>query len=138
LDVRVIVDNLLKVLKELYIRNIVVLVLSLDSEEYEEVANVGYSEMRKNKRKKILLKKEENLQVYTGKDLELFEGMGRQIGITIENALHYQDIMEKERLAEEMRLGKNIQISLLQQELPREYNSERRREKRRRVVKKYL
>ena len=138
MDVRVIVDNLLKVLKELYIRNIVVLVLSLDSEEYEEVANVGYSEMRKNKRKKILLKKEENLQVYTGKDLELFEGMGRQIGITIENALHYQDIMEKERLAEEMRLGKNIQISLLQQELPREYNSERRREKRRRVVKKYL
>ncbi|MDD5655423.1 MAG: PP2C family protein-serine/threonine phosphatase, partial [Candidatus Omnitrophica bacterium] len=35
------------------------------------------------------------------------------IGVTIDNALHHQDIVEKERLAEEMKLGREIQMGLL-------------------------
>jgi serine phosphatase RsbU (regulator of sigma subunit) len=62
--------------------------------------------------------KKENLQSYTFKDIELLENMGRQIGITIDNALHHEDIVEKERLAEEMKLGREIQINLLPRETP--------------------
>ncbi len=62
--------------------------------------------------------KKENLQSYTGKDIELLESMGRQIGITIDNALHHEDIVEKERLAEEMKLGREIQMALLPQQVP--------------------
>jgi len=62
--------------------------------------------------------KKENLQAYTLKDIELLENMGRQIGITIDNAMHHEDIVEKERLAEEMKLGREIQMALLPRELP--------------------
>ena len=57
--------------------------------------------------------KKENLQAYSRKDIELLQNMGSQIGITIDNALHHQDIVEKERLAEELRLGREIQTELL-------------------------
>ena len=62
--------------------------------------------------------KKENLQAYTIKDIELLENMGKQIGITIDNALHHEDIIEKERLAEEMKLGREIQMNLLPREIP--------------------
>ena len=62
--------------------------------------------------------KKENLQAYTIKDIELLENMGRQMGITIDNALHHEDIVEKERLAEELKLGREIQVTLLPQETP--------------------
>ena len=62
--------------------------------------------------------KKESLQAYTIKDVELLENMGRQIGITIDNALHHEDIVEKERLAEEMRLGREIQMNLLPRRIP--------------------
>ncbi|MFA5117203.1 MAG: histidine kinase N-terminal 7TM domain-containing protein, partial [Candidatus Omnitrophota bacterium] len=62
--------------------------------------------------------KKDNLQAYTAKDIELLENMGRQIGITIDNAMHHEDIVEKERLAEEMKLGREIQMALLPQDAP--------------------
>ena len=62
--------------------------------------------------------KKENLQPYTIKDVELLQNTGRQIGITIDNALHHEDIIEKERLAEELKLGREIQTALLPQESP--------------------
>ena len=62
--------------------------------------------------------KKENLQAYTIKDIELLENMGRQIGITIDNAMHHEDIVEKERLAEEMKLGREIQMNLLPRHVP--------------------
>jgi serine phosphatase RsbU (regulator of sigma subunit) len=62
--------------------------------------------------------KKDNLQAYTTKDIELLENMGRQIGITIDNAMHHEDIVEKERLAEEMRLGRDIQMALLPRDAP--------------------
>ena len=62
--------------------------------------------------------KKENLQAYTLKDIELLGRMGRQIGITIDNALHHEDIVEKERLAEELKLGREIQMALLPQGNP--------------------
>jgi serine phosphatase RsbU (regulator of sigma subunit) len=62
--------------------------------------------------------KKENLQSYTVKDIELLENMGKQIGVTIDNALHHQDIVEKERLAEEMKLGREIQMGLLPRKPP--------------------
>jgi signal transduction histidine kinase len=42
--------------------------------------------------------KKENLRSYTAKDIELLEKMGRQLGVTINNSLHHEDIMEKEIL----------------------------------------
>ncbi|RKY38427.1 MAG: hypothetical protein DRP76_04510, partial [Candidatus Omnitrophota bacterium] len=62
--------------------------------------------------------KKENLQAYTLRDIELLEKIGRQIGVTIDNALHHEDIIEKERLAQELKLGSEIQMSLLPQESP--------------------
>jgi len=62
--------------------------------------------------------KKENLQAYTIKDIELLENMGKQIGITIDNAMHHEDIVEKERLAEEMKLGREIQMNLLPRVIP--------------------
>ncbi|MFA5116434.1 MAG: SpoIIE family protein phosphatase [Candidatus Omnitrophota bacterium] len=62
--------------------------------------------------------KKENLQAYTITDIELLENMGRQIGITIDNAMHHEDIVEKERLAEEMKLGREIQMNLLPHSTP--------------------
>jgi serine phosphatase RsbU (regulator of sigma subunit) len=64
------------------------------------------------------LGKKDNLQRYTIRDVELLGYMGQQIGVTIDNALHHEDIVEKERLAEEMKLGREIQIALLPQETP--------------------
>jgi serine phosphatase RsbU (regulator of sigma subunit) len=64
------------------------------------------------------LGKKENLKPYTQKDIQLLEKLGQQIGITLDNALHHQDIVEKERLAEELRLGREIQTQLLPKEVP--------------------
>ncbi|MDD5067674.1 MAG: PP2C family protein-serine/threonine phosphatase [bacterium] len=66
----------------------------------------------------LALGKKENLQPYRSKDIELLEHVGTQIGITIDNALHHTDIVEKERLAEELKLGRQIQISLLPRTIP--------------------
>lgn len=66
--------------------------------------------------------KKMNLQAYRVRDIELLENIGKQIGITIDNALHHGDIVEKERIAEELRLGRQIQMSLLPQESPRVAN----------------
>ena len=64
------------------------------------------------------LGKKENLQAYRISDVALLEKLGRQIGISIDNALHHGDIVEKERLAEELRLGRQIQMMLLPQSAP--------------------
>jgi sigma-B regulation protein RsbU (phosphoserine phosphatase) len=62
--------------------------------------------------------RKENLQAYTIKDVELLESLGRQVGITVDNALHHEDIVEKERLAEELKLGREIQMALLPHDMP--------------------
>jgi sigma-B regulation protein RsbU (phosphoserine phosphatase) len=62
--------------------------------------------------------KKGDLSHYTIMDVELLEKMGRQMGIPIDNALHHQDIIEKERIAEELRLGQKIQTGLLPQAVP--------------------
>lgn len=62
--------------------------------------------------------KKENLLSYTTKDVELLEKMGRQLGVTIDNALHHGDIVEKERLDEELKLGREIQMNLLPKQIP--------------------
>lgn len=67
----------------------------------------------------IGLGKKENLQAYTLKDIEILGQMGRQAGVTFDNALHHEDIVEKERLDEELRLAKEIQDALLPKETPK-------------------
>jgi len=64
------------------------------------------------------LGKKENLQAYTVKDLELLKKLGEEAGVTVFNALHHEDLVEKERLEEEMKMGRQIQIALLPQEVP--------------------
>ena len=64
------------------------------------------------------LGRKENLQSYTIKDLELLKKLGQEVGVTVFNALHYEDLAEKERLDEEMRMGRQIQVNLLPQKTP--------------------
>ena len=64
------------------------------------------------------LGKKENLQAYSEKDLELLRKLGQEVGVTVFNALHYQDLAEKQRLDEEMRMGRQIQMNLLPQKTP--------------------
>ena len=65
------------------------------------------------------LGKKENLQPYTLKDIELLKKLGQEAGVTVFNALHYEDLAEKERMDEEMRMGREIQMTLLPHEPPR-------------------
>ena len=64
------------------------------------------------------LGKKENLQAYTLKDLQLLKKLGQEVGVTLYNALHYEDLAEKERLDEELKMGRQIQTALLPQEIP--------------------
>ncbi|MDD4908618.1 MAG: SpoIIE family protein phosphatase [Candidatus Omnitrophica bacterium] len=64
------------------------------------------------------LGKKENLQAYTAKDIDLLRKLGLEAGVTVFNALHYEDLAEKERLDEEMRMGRQIQMTLLPQSSP--------------------
>ena len=64
------------------------------------------------------LGKKENLQAYTTKDIELLKKLGQEAGVTIFNALHYEDSIEKERLEEELKMGRQIQMALLPQSIP--------------------
>ena len=66
----------------------------------------------------IGLGKKENLQNYTLKDIQLLAQLGQSLGITLDNALHHQDIVEKERLSEELRLGREIQMELIPKQVP--------------------
>jgi len=66
----------------------------------------------------ICLGKKENLQAYTIKDLELLHKLGQEAGVTVFNALHYEDLKEKERMDEELRMGRQIQMTLLPQTTP--------------------
>jgi len=65
------------------------------------------------------LGKKENLQAYTLKDLQLLKKLGREAGVTVFNALHHEDLLEKERLEDELKLGREIQMALLPRENPR-------------------
>ena len=64
------------------------------------------------------LGRKENLQGYAVKDIELLEKLGQEAGVTIFNALHYEDSLEKGRLDEEMKMGREIQMSLLPRGIP--------------------
>jgi serine phosphatase RsbU (regulator of sigma subunit) len=64
------------------------------------------------------LGKKENLQAYSRKDLELLKKLGEEAGVTVFNALHYEELAETERLEEEMRMGRQIQMMLLPQDAP--------------------
>jgi len=64
------------------------------------------------------LGKKENLQGYTIKDIELLKKLGEEAGVTVFNLLHYKDLLEKERLEDEMKMGRGIQMSLLPTKKP--------------------
>ena len=64
------------------------------------------------------LGKKENLQAYTIRDIQLLKKLGQEAGVTVFNALHYKDLAEKERLDEEMKTGRQIQMALLPRQRP--------------------
>ncbi|MDD4908901.1 MAG: SpoIIE family protein phosphatase, partial [Candidatus Omnitrophica bacterium] len=64
------------------------------------------------------LGKKENLQAYTVKDIELLKKLGQEAGVTVFNALHYEQLAETERLEDEMKMGRQIQMALLPQKTP--------------------
>ena len=66
----------------------------------------------------LCLGKKETLHNYTVKDIELLKKLGQEAGVTVFNALHHEDLKEKERMDEELRMGRQIQNSLLPKESP--------------------
>lgn len=64
------------------------------------------------------LGRKESLRPYTIKDLELLRKLGNEAGVTLFNALHHEDLIEKERLDEEMKMGQKIQMGLLPRQAP--------------------
>jgi len=64
------------------------------------------------------LGKKENLGAYTAKDIDLLKKLGEEAGVVVFNALHYKDLAEKERLDEELKLGREIQMNLLPRQIP--------------------
>ena len=64
------------------------------------------------------LGKKENLQGYTVKDIQLLKKLGQEAGVTVFNALHYEDLAEKERMEGEMKMGRDIQMTLLPRIIP--------------------
>lgn len=65
------------------------------------------------------LGRKQSLRIYAKQDLEILSTLGRELGTSFYNALHHKDIVEKERLAEELKLGRDIQVALLPRENPR-------------------
>ena len=64
------------------------------------------------------LGRKENLQSYISQDIRLLKKLGQEAGVTVFNALHYEDLAEKERLEGEMKMGRDIQINLLPRRTP--------------------
>lgn len=55
----------------------------------------------------------ENLQPYMEKDKQLLRKLGWETGVTFFNAMHYKDVLEKERLEDEVKMGQKIQMDLM-------------------------
>lgn len=66
----------------------------------------------------IGLERRTNLKHFSPRDLALLENIGRQIGVVMHNAIHHKDIVEKERLDQELSLGREIQTDLLPEKAP--------------------
>ena len=66
----------------------------------------------------LALGRKRSLRIYTKQDIEILNTLGKELGTSMYNALHHEDIVEKERLAEEMKLGREIQMNLLPREFP--------------------
>lgn len=60
----------------------------------------------------------DNLQKYTNKDIEILGEIGLQMGITLQNAVHHAYIVDRERIASELKLGREIQMNLLPRKIP--------------------
>jgi serine phosphatase RsbU (regulator of sigma subunit) len=58
-------------------------------------------------------------QVFRKEDLELLTTIGLQVGVVLENAALHADLMREERLRQELRLARDIQMSFL----PSEFDS---------------
>ncbi|MDD4737369.1 MAG: SpoIIE family protein phosphatase, partial [Kiritimatiellae bacterium] len=66
----------------------------------------------------IGLEKRINLKPFSPRDLILLENIGQQIGVIVHNALHHRDVVEMERLDQELSLGREIQTGLLPETPP--------------------
>ncbi|OGV45401.1 MAG: hypothetical protein A2X46_00760 [Lentisphaerae bacterium GWF2_57_35] len=70
----------------------------------------------------IGLGRRQDLRRYGRHDMILLGGIGRQMSSIINNAMQHKDIVEKERLDEELKLGREIQMALLPNTAPRVSN----------------
>jgi serine phosphatase RsbU (regulator of sigma subunit) len=66
----------------------------------------------------IILGKKQNLQEYTLRDIKILENISFDISLFMYNALHHQDILEKQRLEREVELARKIQENLLPRNPP--------------------
>jgi sigma-B regulation protein RsbU (phosphoserine phosphatase) len=66
----------------------------------------------------IILGKKQGIQSYALKDIGILKNISSDISLYFYNALHHEDVVEKERLAEELKLGREIQQNLLPRAIP--------------------
>ncbi|MDP1853213.1 MAG: SpoIIE family protein phosphatase [Candidatus Omnitrophota bacterium] len=66
----------------------------------------------------LALGKKRSLSLYNSGDIEVFNALGRELGTSIYNAIHHKDILEKQRLEQEIALAKNIQDTIIPKEPP--------------------
>lgn len=66
----------------------------------------------------LALGKKRSLGLYSDKDVKIFDALGRELGTSVYNALHHKDILEKQRLSQEIALAKNIQDTIIPKEPP--------------------
>ena len=100
--------------------------------ELKNLQSSSYFQFLKNENMEVLipLTMEENLigilglgrkrslRMYAKQDIGILDTLGKELGTSMYNALHHQDILEKERLEEEMLMGRQIQIALLPRKIP--------------------
>lgn len=66
----------------------------------------------------LALGKKRSLSLYSNNEIKVFNALGRELGISVYNALHHKDILEKQRLEQELALAKNIQDTIIPKEPP--------------------
>jgi len=64
------------------------------------------------------LGQKQSLQSYKMKDIDILKKLGEDIGVIFYNAMHYESLVEIERIEREMDTGREIQLSLLPREIP--------------------
>lgn len=84
----------------------------------ENIALVLGLQMEKDFLGLILLGRKQRVKSYTVKDIDILTSLASNLALYFYNALHHKDIMENQRMQQELKLGHDIQTNLLPRQSP--------------------